>query len=419
MSLLTRAIFADAEIAACFDDASVSAAMVRVEAALAEVQGRLGVIPEEAGAAIVVALAEAAPDPQALASGVATSGVPVPALVAQLRATVGPPHADWVHYGATSQDIVDTALMLCCRAAHTALAARVTGLLDALQALSEAHRDTVMLGRTRGQLATPITFGLKAAQWAQPLIASEGAALRFSAQFGGASGSRSALGAQGGAVARDLSEALALSNAPPWHTDRRIMTDCAQWLTGVTTALAKLAGDAMILARGEVAELRIAGGGGSSTMPHKSNPVAAEAVLAAHQSALTHAQGLQTVHAEERDGVAWPLEWLLLPQVFEATGAALSHAQRLVAAIQPNAAAMAQRIADIPAVMAEAAVFTLAPELGRQAAEALVKEAIAAPEPLHAALASRAPQVDWGIALDPSRAAAPASEIAAEIFALR
>ncbi|MEL6782735.1 MAG: lyase family protein, partial [Pseudomonadota bacterium] len=352
--------------------------MVKTEIALARAQASLGIVPQEAASEI--ATLQPPDDASAvLADGVASSGVPVPALVGHLRQQMPDEAADWLHFGATSQDIVDTAFCLCAETALDDLALTLSALINALQDLSEAHANTLMLARTRGQLATPVTFGLRVAQWAQPLIGLEGeldalrrAALRV--QLGGASGSRSVLGNSANNIATYMASVLGLTAGPPWHTDRSEIRRLANWLTRLVAATGKIGRDVSLMTRGEIAELRLSDAGGSSTMPHKSNPVTAEALQSLVPVAAGYEAGLAaaSVHAEERDGAHWPVEWVLMPPLFETAGAALGHANKLLGNLVVDAEAMRERATSDASVLAEAAVFALAPKVGRVAAGRIV-----------------------------------------------
>ncbi|MDJ0640240.1 MAG: lyase family protein [Paracoccaceae bacterium] len=424
---MTRPIFGDPTIEACFSDKSIAVAMLRFEAALAHVQSELGLVPADCAERIEAVCDTLQIDSAVLARGVATAGVPVPALVEALRDALDGEAADWVHFGATSQDVVDTGLSLCFRDALDEIGRRLSHLIDALSRHAEDHRDTLMLARTRGQLATPITLELRMAQWARPLIACEnaGAGMQEQAlqvQFGGASGSQSAVAGHGPAIAEGLADHLALSNATPWHTDRAGLRHLGAWLADVTQALAKIGADVALSSRGEIAELTAGAAGGSSTMPHKSNPVTSEALQAVGLKAQGVLAGLNAsaVHAEERDGVTWPLEWALLPELFTLTGAALHHGEVLISDMAVNADTMRARIDTTPEVMAEAAVFALAPTIGRRAAVEAVKNAIAADSSLKEALtAAGHTTVDWDRVLDPATAIQPAADVARQIFAER
>ena len=239
-------LLADTEVAALLGDAAQARAMIRVEVALATVEGRLGVIDEAAAEAIVGALAGFEPDLTDLARGTASAGVPVPALAAQLRKAVGGPAATFVHWGATSQDIVDTALVLQLREVLDVLEARLTGLIDDLVRLADAHRGTVTVARTRFQQALPTTFGLKVAGWLAPLPRHRDrlAELRprlLAVQFGGAAGNLAALGDPGVEVMEGLAAELGLAcPAMPWHSQRDNLGELASWLALLTGSLGKL-----------------------------------------------------------------------------------------------------------------------------------------------------------------------------------
>ena len=379
-------LFGDAEVAAAFSDDAEVAAMVAVERALARAEGAVGVIPAPAAAAIDSGLASFAPDPAALAAGTVAAGVPVPALVAALRKALPPEAGQWLHWGATSQDIVDSGLALRLRPVLAVLDARLATLADTLALAARRWRDLPMAGRTRSQVAAPITFGLRVARWRQPIPALRADLGRLAprlarVQLGGAVGANTAIAPHGPAVAAALARELGLNDAPAWHTDRAALAALAGWCAAVTGALGKIAGDLILMGRSEIGEARAGAGGGSSTMPQKSNPVAAETIgaLARLVACLTAPVHLAALHAEERDGTAWSLEWLALPQIVVATAAALRHAQGLAEALTPDAERM-QAIVEAGGgvALAEAASFVLAAHMPRADAQALVKEAVAA-----------------------------------------
>lgn len=377
-------LLGDGQAAETLSEARFVAHMITVEAALARACGTVGIIPQDAASRLSDALAQTRIDPRDLGAGTAAAGVPVPALVKQLQAGLGV-DGQFLHWGATSQDIVDCAHVLQWRDMLDMLAARVAQLLDALKHASDAQSDTLMAGRTRSQVATPISFGLRIATWAQPLIALDAAlpdirARLLRVQFGGASGSASAVGTHGAALSAELARELGLADAPCWHTDRMSIMAVGGWLAGVSAALAKMARDLVTLGRSEIAEARAGTGGGSSTMPQKSNPVGAEAIItladwtACLQPALTRAASPM----EERDGAAWALEWLALPQMGMATAAALGHAQALADSLTADPARMAVQLdAGNGAVLAEAASFALAAYMPRPQAQEVVKAALA------------------------------------------
>ncbi|MGZ9808876.1 lyase family protein [Pseudoroseicyclus sp. H15] len=414
---LLGALFVEEEVAGLFSGGALSAAMVRVEAALAEAEGAVGAIPAEAGQAIASGLAGVTIDPTRLAEGTAGAGVPVPALVKELRAALPAETAEYLHWGATSQDIVDTALVLQYRVALDILEARAARLTAALKAASETHAELVMAARTRSQVATPITFGLRCARWAQPVLA-EAATLpalraRLTVQFGGASGANTAVAPHGPAISAALAKRLGLPEGPAWHGDRGAIAALGQWAARLSSGLAKFAGDLILL--GRTGEAMAGQGGGSSTMPQKSNPVAAEAIVTLARLTATLAPALTQPHAEERDGAAWALEWLTLPQMLADTGAALAHAITLAETLRPNPGALRAPLTD-GAALAEAASFALAHHMGRAAAQALVKQAASDDRPLIEALqALTDAPIDWS-ALTPEAVIPACKKAAAQVF---
>jgi 3-carboxy-cis,cis-muconate cycloisomerase len=432
-SPLLSALFGDGDVAEHLGDASLVRQMVAVEAAYARACEAAGVIPEGKGAEISAVLARVTLAPDALGAGVASAGVPVPALVKRLKAELGA-LGNWLHWGATSQDIVDTAMVLQWRGALDVIGARLTRLLDALEAASAAGRDVPMAARTRSQSATPISFGLRVAHWAQPLIAAEAAlpevrSRLLRVQFGGASGSASAVGEAAPAVSMAFARELDLADGPAWHTDRSAVLALGQWLVSLTAALSKMARDLILMGRRDAPEARFGAGGGSSTMPQKANPVGAEAIVSLGDYAALLQAGLARAATplEERDGAAWALEWLCLPQMGLAAGAALRHALSLAESLEPRPEEMAKALAaDGGAVLAEAAVFALAEAMPRAKAQSIVgaalETAMAGGCSLAEAVAAHpdAPRErDWAALLTVDAAMAPAQAMAARIFAER
>ena len=388
-SALHGPLLSDAEVAAELGDAAQLRAMLRVEAALALVQGRLGVIPAEAAARISAVAEALTPDPASLAEATARDGIPVPALVGALRAAAGGPAADHAHWGATSQDVIDTALVLRLKPVLDVFDRRLAALAQSLAALADRHRRTLMVARTRGQQAVPTTFGLKAAVWLAPLLRARQRLDQLRPRllllsFGGAAGTLAALGDRGHAVAEALAEELGLGLPPlPWHVQRDGLAELAGWLSLVTGALGKLGQDVLLLAQSEVAELREGGApgrGGSSTMPNKANPVASGVLVTAARlnASLVSALHQALPQEQERGGPGWQLEWLTLPQMLVTAGCALRHAQALLETLDVDPARMRRNLeASNGLVLAEAATFALAEHLSRPQAQDLVKAACA------------------------------------------
>ncbi|WP_340110220.1 lyase family protein [Pikeienuella sp. HZG-20] len=415
-SMVWRGLYGDAEIQALFTDSAEIRAMLLVEGALARAQGRLGLIPADAAEAISRAAELVLIDPAELTAGAAAAGVPVPALVGAFRrAMAAPAHAAYVHHGATSQDIVDTGLALRLRRALDIIGGRLRALTEALETKAAAEAETAMAARTRSQIATPTTFGARIAVWRAGLVRCEArlAELRprlLRVSLAGASGTLAAMGPKGPEVAAALAAELKLGHDPvPWHAARDGVAELGGALTLITGALGKIGLDLMLMTRSEIGEAAAGAPGGSSTMPQKQNPVAPETLVALARAnagivgRLYEAQ----IHAEEREGAAWALEWLTLPQIVVAAGAALRHAAALVATLEARPGAMRRTMAASGGLMlAEAATFALSAYSPRPEAEALVKaacaRALAEGRPLGAVLAeeSDAP-IDWETALDP------------------
>jgi 3-carboxy-cis,cis-muconate cycloisomerase len=337
-------LLGDAEIASLFSPEAELKEMLRFESALAEAEADEGLIPAAAAAAITAAIGRFKPDHAGLAEGIARDGLVVPALVKQLRTAIGAPHADHLHVGTTSQDLIDTGLALRLRQVASLLDLRINRLIEQLDALSGKQGNGTLMGRTRMQRARPITVAEKIAHWRAPLARHrerlvELAPRLFLLQFGGAVGNRHELGApgrgHGDAVAERVAEALRLHNPiAARHSERDGIAEFATWLSLITGGLGKLGADVALMAQNEVGEVKVAGGGGSSAMPEKQNPISAEILvtLARFNAALLSGMHDALVHENERSGAAWTLEMMLLPQMCVATGAALSNAARLIEA---------------------------------------------------------------------------------------
>ncbi|MBM9593091.1 class-II fumarase/aspartase family protein [Roseitranquillus sediminis] len=382
-SAIYRELMGDAEVARLLSDTAEVRAMLLVEGALARAQGALGLIPETAARAIHRASMELQIDPGGLAAGAGQSGVPVPALVNAFRSAMqAPDHAQFLHWGATSQDIVDTGLALRLRQILLILEARLRDLARTLGDLAERHAETPMPGRTYGQLATPTAFGAVVAGWGAPhlrhlerLAELRPRVLRVS--LAGAAGTLSAMGEDGPRVRAALAEALDLADpGASWHAERDGPAELAAWLTLVTGSLGKMGADLVLLTQSEVAEVRLGAAGGSSTMPQKANPVLPSLLVALARQVATLDGAMQEamVHTHQRDGAAWFIEWMSLPQMCLLTGRATAAALEVAQGLEADEAAMAHHLEKGGgAIHAEALSFVLARQMPRQEAQGAVK----------------------------------------------
>ena len=380
-SALYQELFSDSEIAGYFSDVVQIRAMLEVEAALARVQGHLGFIPPDAADAIDRAVQELVIEPSDLTEPTYRSGVPVVELVARLREAVGDDAGQYVHWGATSQDIMDTASVLTWRLVLDILSSRLETVIRQYADLAEHHRDTIMAGRTRSQQAVPTTFGLKLCGWVASMVRqrqrlNELRPRLLVAQLAGAAGTLAPFGARGLEMSDGFADELGLARPGlPWHARRDGLAELAGWLALTTSDLAKAGADLVLLAQSEVGEVRFTGGG-SSTMPQKTNPVLAETLVALgrHNAGLAGTMQHAVIHTQERDGAAWNLEWLTLPQMAVAAGAALGHAQAIATTIYVDEDRMRANLsASGGVILAEAASFALAEHMPRHLAQDLVK----------------------------------------------
>lgn len=423
--MLHRTPVADPEIAGLFDGPGWIAAMARFEVALAQTQGELGVIPTEAAQAIVRALSPPTVSAEAVAAAAVRDGNPaIPFVRLVGHGADDPAVAAWLHYGATSQDLVDTALMLMTAQALDLLSSRLAHVGDRLAALAEAERETVMVARTLGQHALPTTFGAKAAFWLDPLVRHRLrlAAVRREAvalQFGGAVGTLAAFPEPVAArLTAEMGRRLGLAVPPvPWHGARDRVAAIVTILAEIGAACGKLARDVQLLMQTEIAELAEGRPGGSSTLPHKRNPVLIPRILAAHQ-ALAGLPGralIAAVGEQERAAGPWHGEWALIPEAAEGCGAALAATEALLGDLRVDRDRMRGNL-DLTdgLVFAERLSFALAPSLGRDRAKALVtdlcRNALADGIGLHD-VAAAAPAV--GAVLSPAALAAVFDSLAA------
>ncbi|MBU1312384.1 MAG: 3-carboxy-cis,cis-muconate cycloisomerase [Alphaproteobacteria bacterium] len=329
-------LLGDEETARQFSAEAEIAAMLGFELALANAEAAAGLIPVAAAERIGAVCGSFVPDMEALRAGAAKDGVVVPELVRQLKAAVGADAGQDVHMGATSQDVIDTALMLRLQRV-CALFVRRLGALDHLfQNLDGSFGSRALMGHTRMQAAIPITVADRIRAWREPLQRHRGRLEAFSVegfavQFGGAAGTLDRLGDKGVAIRHAIAKELGLADVPQWQSQRDCLAEFGGILSLVSGSLGKFGQDVALLAE-LGGEIELAGGGGSSAMSHKQNPVAAEVLVSLARFNAVQISGLHQslVHEQERSGAAWTLEWLILPQMAVATGATLRIAAELV-----------------------------------------------------------------------------------------
>ncbi len=386
---LIESLATTASLAEIFSDTSLLQAMLEFEVALARAEAHLHVIPQAAAETIAAVAPAASFDSNAIADQAVHAGTPAIPFVRQLTAHVRSRDAvaaGFVHWGATSQDVCDTALVLVLRKARSILESGLERLEVALQRLSNEHAGTVMLARTLLQPAPPTTFGLKAAGWLaavhrgrERLSAALDAALLL--QFGGASGTLAALGNQGIAVGQALAAELHLPCPDaPWHTHRDRLATMVCACGVLAGSIGKMARDISLLMQAEVEEVAepiAEDRGGSSAMPHKQNPVGCSAALTAvvRVPALVSSFLSAMAQEHERGLGGWQAEWPIIAGIVQNTGLAVSTMAEVAAGLTVDPRQMQANLAAHDAVFAERAMMLLAEKLGRHDAQKLLEEA--------------------------------------------
>ncbi len=339
-------LLGDVETARHFTPEAELDAMLAFEVALARAEAAHGVIPAEAAAAIIRTAESFKPDMAELAQATARDGMVVPEWVDQLRRAAGAPHDAHVHFGSTSQDVLDTSLVLRLKPLLGIFDTRLARLAERLSELSRKHGSQSLMAHTRMQRALPITWADKIAAWRAPLVRHRQRLAELQPrllvlQFGGPVGTLEKLGDKGPAVAATLAQELGLVPAGSWHTERDNLAEFAGWLSLVAGSLGKIGQDIALLAQNEIAAVTVTGGGKSSAMHHKANPVQAEILvtLAGYNSAQLSAMHRALVQEYERSGAAWTLEWMVLPPMTVATGASLARGLTLLDALRISAKA--------------------------------------------------------------------------------
>jgi 3-carboxy-cis,cis-muconate cycloisomerase len=369
-----------------FSDRALVRNYLVVEAALASAQAKVGVIPADAARAICSVASTLDVDEARLRAETEIVGYPILPLVRQLAAAAGEA-GRYVHWGATTQDIMDSATVLQVREALDVIDGELIQLQENLSALARTHRDTPMAGRTHLQQALPVTFGYKAAVWLSGIDRHRErlAQLRprvLVGSFGGAAGTLASLGADGLAVHDALCDELGLGRSPiTWHVARDALAEAVGFLGLVTGSLAKIATDIMLMMStefGEVAEPFVEGRGASSTMPQKRNPISCELIVANAKAVRQKAGLMLDAMASdfERATGPWHLEWMAIPESFVYAAGACHQANFMLAGLYVDAARMRKNL-DMTAglIVAEAVMMAAAPAIGRQRAHDVVYDA--------------------------------------------
>ena len=408
-------LFFDEEISNQFSDSSELSSLIKVESALAKIESELGIIPRDAGQEIVQKLSNLQLVDFNLAAGTRDDGIPIPTMVKQLREIIGGEAGNFVHFGATSQDIIDTALILRLQQSHLIIDRRLAELINHLKERARSFIDTIVPARTRSQQATPTILAMKIAVWISALkrhqIRLEQIQQRlFVLQFGGASGTLASLEGRGIEVMEKLATELELGIPElPWHSNRDNLAEFSSVLTLISSTLGKVGQDLIQLGQTEIQELSDNSNGGSSTMPQKSNPVNSEILVATarHQINLNSTMQSAVLHVQERDGTAWTSEWLGLPQIVVLTGNSLNYAIQIAKKLKANKD-MIQTTLDSSRglLLAEAATFALTNKIPLPTAQKLVKNAVNtvvnSGENLIDYLAKNTDyEIDWDVVKDP------------------
>jgi 3-carboxy-cis,cis-muconate cycloisomerase len=389
---LFDSLFRSQEVEKALSDRACLQGMLDFEASLARAEARAGVIPSSAAAAIAAKCKAELFDVAELARGARLAGniaIPLVKALAGLVAQTDKDAARYVHWGATSQDAIDTGCVLQLRKALKIIAGDLDRLAAALAALATKHRSTIIVGRTWMQQALPTTFGAKVAGWLDAIDRHRGRLRETQRravvlQFGGAVGTLSALGGRGAEVAKHLAEELALGLPEiPWHSHRDRMAEVATTLGLCVGTLGKIAKDISLHSQTEVAEVFEPvekGRGGSSTMPHKRNPVASAVVLSAAVRVPGLVSSMLTAMAQEQErGLGgWHAEWETLPEIVSLGAGALHQMGEIIPKLEIDTERMRENLeATRGLILAEAVTMALAEKIGKAAAHEIVEEACA------------------------------------------
>ena len=386
-SIMFKDLLGSDEMRNIFSDGTTIAAYLEVERALAKVQAYLGLIPKDAADAIVEHAHLENIDLARYEKRTKVVGAPILPVVEEIVAAVPDGLGEWAHYGTTTQDIMDTALILQVRDAFDAIERDLACISQALADLAQRYRDTPIAGRSHRQHALPVTFGFKVSIWLSGIERHRKRLTEIRprvlvGQFGGAAGTLASLTEQGMAIQEGLMAELGLSVPDAtWHTMRDTLTEAVTFLGLMTGTLAKIGCDITLMMQtevGEVYEPFLAGRGSSSTMPQKRNPVGTEMMMVAHETIRSdvHMMLGGMVQDHERASGPYKFELIALPRAFIAASSALKHAVDILPNLEVNTARMRKNLdATHGLIVSEAVMMGLAPALGRQTAHDIVYDA--------------------------------------------
>jgi 3-carboxy-cis,cis-muconate cycloisomerase len=384
-SVFLRDLYGTDAMRAIFSDASLLQRWLDVEVALAQAQAELGVIPDAAAQEISRKADAEALDWAIIKRGIDHTLHPIVPVIRELQRLCADDAGEWIHYGATTQDIMDTAVVLQLKQAIALIEAQLNGLIEALAILAERHRDTLMTGRTHGQHALPLTFGFKVAVWLEEFNRHRARLAECKprvlvGQFGGAVGTLASITTLHPLETRQRMMALLGLGTPAitWHVAHDGFAECANVLALIAGSCGKIANEVILLQKSEVWELEepyVEGKIGSSTMPHKRNPMVCEAIVALSRLVFNSARngwdGL--IQSHERDWSVNHMEWAYVPEVCVLTDGALAQTRHVLQALRVHPERMAANTQALGGLMlSEAVMFALGKHVGKQTAHELV-----------------------------------------------
>ena len=336
---LLEPVLGDRQAAACFSIKADIDAMLKFETVLAHAQARIGMISEAAAKSIENAITAFAPDMPVLQAAIAKDGMVVPGLIKQLRAQLSADHAASLHLHCTSQDVIDTSAMMRMRECSNLIAERLTALTKKLGALQRNHMNNSFMTYTRMQAALPSIAGDRIGLWLDvlPTLGAELASLKFPIQLSGPIGSSSAYDGKAKKLAEIIAKNLGLDvNEYRWQANRGPVLSIAECLAHITGHLGKIGADISLMAQMGEAQIQLSGGGGSSAMAHKKNPVLAETLITQARFNATQISGIHhaVLHEQERSGSSWMLEWMIMPQMFVVAASSVDNALQLIDSIE-------------------------------------------------------------------------------------